>query len=278
VITASIVVHNAPQPQLTQALSCALGNGVDHVWVIDNSADDTLRCCCSSPRITYQRMENRGYGAGHNVGIRAALSAGSEFHLVMNADVCWTTDVIGPMVEYMHAHPDVGQMMPLVRYPDGALQYACRMLPTPFDLFARRLLPECLTRRHMDRYLLADADHSRPFNCPYLLGSFMFFRTAALQEAGLFDERFFLYPEDIDITRRLHRHWVTLFYPQVEIVHEHAAASRHSLRMFAIHAVNMAKYFNKWGWFFDRERRDFNRRLLATMPRLEGKPRPVARG
>jgi hypothetical protein len=48
--------------------------------------------------------------------------------------------------------------------------------------------------------------------------------------------------------------------------------------MFAIHAVNMAKYFNKWGWFFDRERRDFNRRLLATMPRLEGKPRPVARG
>lgn len=277
-VTASIVVHNGPLPQLAKALTCLLGNGVDRVWVIENGADDSSAQCCQSPRITYQRMENRGYGAGHNVGIRAAISAGSEFHLVMNADVCWHGDVIGPLVQYMRSHPDVGQMMPLVRYPDGALQYACRMLPTPFDLFARRLLPERLTRRRMDRYLLADADHSRPFNCPYLLGSFMFFRTAALQEAGLFDERFFLYPEDIDITRRVHRHWATLFYPEVEIIHEHAAASRHSLRMFAIHAANMVKYFNKWGWLCDRERREFNRRLLATMPRLQGKPRPVARG
>ena len=276
-ITASIVVHNAPVAQLSKALHCLLGNGVDCVWILDNGGDESLRQCCQSERIIYQHIPNNGYGAGHNVGIRQARAMGSEFHLVMNADVWWRGDVITPLAEYMRNHLDVGQMMPRVRYPDGALQYACRMLPTPLDMFVRRFLPTCLARRHNDRYLLADADHDLAFNCPYLLGSFMFFRMEALWQVGLFDERFFLYPEDIDITRRVHRKWLTLYYPEVEIAHEHAAASRRNFRLFTIHAVNLVRYFNKWGWFVDRERREFNRRLLRDMPRLKG-ARPVARG
>ena len=274
----SILVHGTNPDELRKALGCvAASSVVNTVWVIDNSDDDSLKRVAEEFGTEYRHVENRGFGAGHNVAIRESLARDLKYHLVMNADVCWEGDVLSALQSYIDANPDVGIVMPKVRYPDGDLQYACRMLPTPYDLFAKRFLPDCLTRRRMERYLLADADHDRPFNVPYLLGSFLFFRSDALRQEGLFDERFFMYPEDIDITRRIHRAWRTMFWPGVTIVHAHAAASRRNLRMFRIHLTNMFRYFNKWGWFVDPERRRFNRRLRAEMPRLSG-PRPFGRG
>ena len=263
-VTASIVVHNTPPAQLQKALECLLRYRFHAVYVIDNSPSDSLKHSCP-PAVIYHHVENRGFGAGHNIAIAEALAIGSQFHLVMNADVCWEGDIITSLVAYMKDNADVGMVMPKVYYPDGALQYACRMLPTPYDLFAKRFLPPSLTRRRMERYLLADHDHDFPLNCPYLLGSFLFFRTAALRDAGLFDERFFMYPEDIDITRRIHRKWKTMYWPGVSIIHEHAAASRKSRRMLWIHITNMIRYFNKWGWLFDRERRRVNHILRASI-------------
>ena len=78
----------------------------------------------------------------------------------------------------------------------------------------------------------------------------------------MFDERFFMYPEDIDITRRMHSKYRTMYWPNVSVVHAHRAASYKSTRMLKIHIVNMVKYFNKWGWFFDSERRKVNREIL----------------
>lgn len=274
----SILVHGTSPDELRKALGCvAASSVVNTVWVIDNSDDDSLKRVAEEFGTVYRHVENRGFGAGHNVAIRESLAQDLKYHLVMNADVCWEGDVLSALQSYMDVNPDVGIVMPKVRYPDGDLQYACRMLPTPYDLFTKRFLPGCLTRRRMERYLLADADHDRPFNVPYLLGSFLFFRSDALRQEGLFDERFFMYPEDIDITRRIHRAWRTMFWPGVTIIHAHAAASRRNLRMFRIHLTNMFRYFNKWGWFVDPERRRFNRRLRAEMPRLSG-PRPCGRG
>ena len=102
-------------------------------------------------------------------------------------------------------------------------------------------------------------------NVPYLSGCFMFFRVAALEEVGMFDERFFMYPEDIDITRRMHEQYKTIFYPYASIIHAHAAASKTSSKMLKIHITNMVKYFNKWGWFFDRKRRMINKQLLKEL-------------
>ena len=130
----------------------------------------------------------------------------------------------------------------------------------------------------MDRYLLAAHDHDKELNCPYLLGSFLFFRNEALKDCGIFDERFFMYPEDIDITRRLHENWKTMYWPGVSIIHEHAAASRKSWKMLKIHFENMIRYFNKWGWIYDKKRRQFNRRLLSEISYIAPEDRPSARG
>lgn len=277
-VAVSIVVHKTPVGQLINALECvARCREVARVDVIDNSPDNSLEkdvqpIMREDGRINYRHVENRGFGAGHNLSIRESLADGTDYHLVMNADVDWQGDILTRIIRFMDGNPEVGLLSPKVRYPDGVLQYACRMLPTPFDLFAKRFLPEWLTRKRMRRYLLADIDHDRAFEVPYLLGSFLFFRTAALRKTGLFDERFFMYPEDIDISRRMHREWKTLFWPGVEIVHHHAAASRRNMKMLRVHFSNMICYFNKWGWFFDGERRRFNRRLLDTAPRTSSPP------
>lgn len=276
-IGVSIVTHRTDPGQLLEAIQCVLRSPrVDKLWVVDNSPDESLRHFAErigDSRAVYVHVPNRGFGAGHNVAVRQSLAAGFRYHLVMNADVRWTGDVASRMARYMDANPRVGLSMPKVFYPDGTLQYSCRRLPAPLDLFAKRFLPPRLTKKRMRRYLLADASHKVAFNCPYLLGSFLFFRCEALRDAGLFDERFFMYPEDIDITRRIHRSWLTMFWPGAEIIHDHAAASRRSMKMLRIHMMNMARYFCKWGWICDRERRDFNRRLEQSLsPRDADEP------
>lgn len=277
-LSISIVVHKTPAEQVINALTCAVRcHDVERVDIIDNSPDNSLEKNLQSIirndcRINYRHVENRGFGAGHNISIKESLTDGTTYHLVMNADVDWQGDILSPIIRFMDLNPEVGLLSPKVRYPDGVLQYSCRMLPTPFDLFTKRFLPDWMTRKRMRRYLLVNIDHDKPFEVPYLLGSFLFFRTEALRATGIFDERFFMYPEDIDISRRLHKGWKTLYWPGVEIIHHHAAASRRNMKMLGVHLCNMIRYFNKWGWFFDGERRQFNRRLLESAPRSFSPP------
>lgn len=290
-LTASIVVHKTPAGQLQKAINCLLSSHVDKIYIIDNSPGESLSAIALfSPKIDYRHVENNGFGAGHNIALREVIEPASDadnakhnegpcgFHLVMNADVCWEGNVLTPLLNFLQENPDVGMVMPKTFYPDGDLQYTCRMLPTPFDLFAKRFLPASFTKKRMERYLLAPHNHDIAINCPYLLGSFLLFRNDALRQCGVFDERFFMYPEDIDITRRIHEHWRTMYWPGVSIIHEHAAASRKSFRMLRIHLVNMIKYFNKWGWLCDKKRRLYNKRLLNSISYIPPSSRPSARG
>jgi hypothetical protein len=73
-----------------------------------------------------------------------------------------------------------------------------------------------------------------------------------------------MYPEDIDLTRRIHQKFRTVFYPEVSIVHHHAQSSYVNFKMLILHTWNMIKYFNKWGWFFDKERREVNKKLTPN--------------
>ena len=73
------------------------------------------------------------------------------------------------------------------------------------------------------------------------------------------------YGEDFDLTRRIHRHYKTLFFPMVNVYHKFSRGSYHSLRLFMVHMASMVKYFNKWGWIYDAERRKFNRQILKDI-------------
>jgi GT2 family glycosyltransferase len=78
----------------------------------------------------------------------------------------------------------------------------------------------------------------------------------------MFDEKFFMYPEDVDISRRFFEFGEVLFLPEFEVMHAWEGASKKSFKMFLIHITNMALYFNKWGWIFDRNRKELNQRVI----------------
>ena len=234
------------------------------VYLLDNSEDREIhpKSEIKDPKLRYMHMaENLGYGRAHNVALRESAYYKTDLHLVMNSDIRVKAEDIDAMHDWMMANPQVGLLMPKVVNPDGTQQFLAKRLPSPLDVFGRRFLPAWMMARRNKRYELRDLDLTRPVNAPYLSGCFMLLRTTAAVEAGLFDERYFMYPEDIDLTRTIHRNWLTLYYPEWTIVHAHAQASYHDKHMLRIHIRNLCRYFNKWGWLFDRERRAFNANL-----------------
>lgn len=266
-LRASIVTYNTDVAELRRCIGSLHAAGVTQIGVIDNSPDATLRQTCGELAVSYHHSDrNLGYGAAHNIELRRSLQTdGVDYHLVINSDVEFGPEVISKILAHMDADQSIGQLIPRTVYPDGSEQAVVRMLPTPADLLLRRFLPDGLMRKRRGRYLLEFRDMTKEVNVPYHQGSFMFLRTEALRRVGLFDERFFMYPEDIDLTRRIHEEYQTVYWPGVTIVHAHRAASYKSAKMMWIHMVNMMRYFNKWGWFFDPGRRRLNRSLLRRL-------------
>ncbi|MGI8638262.1 MAG: glycosyltransferase family 2 protein, partial [Segetibacter sp.] len=178
-------------------------------------------------------------------------------------DVSFESTVLYALHTYMEENKSVGLVMPKVLYPGGEMQYACKLLPTPADLIFRRFLPFSFINKNIEHFELRKSGYDTEMEVPYLSGCFMFLRTEALKKVGMFDERFFMYPEDIDLTRRIYKEYKTMFFPKVSVVHEHGRGSYKSIRLLYIHITNMVKYFNKWGWIMDKERRDINKKTLA---------------
>lgn len=262
--TASVVTYKTDSRELETVIGCLNADSVRKIYVVDNSPTDRLRLSATKfENVTYLFGHgNVGYGAGHNIAICEAIKEKADYHLVINADVYFNRGTLAPIERFMDEHTDVGQLIPKVFYPDGRLQYACKLLPSPIHLVIRRFFPLFMPAKSRRRYQLEFTGYDHIMNVPYHHGCFMFFRVDALLKIGLFDERFFLYPEDIDITRRMHKAYKTLFFPDVHIVHAFAAGSGKNMRLMLIHAENMIKYFNKWGWLVDKERHSFNSQLL----------------
>jgi len=280
-ITASIVTYNNNLLDLEGILRSLLISPVQIVWVVDHSDeftrlgeelkeykrkdDDFLRHEGRGFRLEYIKQSNKGYGCGHNVALRKAIEIGSQYHLVVNPDVWFGAEVIPALWRLMEEDDTIAQVMPKVYFLNGAVQHLAKLCPTPMDLFCRFFMPASLISKRNDRFELKQSGYDKVMDVPYLSGCFMFFRVSALQSEGLFDERFFMYIEDLDITRRLHAKYKTLFYPSVSIYHRFSRLSYHKWRMSLVHMISVVKYFNKWGWIYDSGRRRFNKRLLKEL-------------
>lgn len=262
-ITASIVLYHSDQIMVKKAIDSYKPSSQRYLYIVDNSEErtDTYR---SLPFTEYIfNGKNEGYGAAHNIAMKKAIEMGSQYHIVLNPDVSFEPSVIDTLKEYADTHDDVIYLLPKVIYPDGTLQYLCKLLPTPADLIFRRFLPSSWVKKTNDRYCLKMSGYDKIMNPPCLSGCFMFIRMDAVKEHDLFfDERYFMYCEDFDLMRRMHRFGKTVYYPYVHIVHDHAKASYKSKKMLLIHMHSAIQYFNKFGWIFDKERQEMNQKIL----------------
>lgn len=272
-LNASIVLYKNNLEVLNKAIESFLANTLSgKLYLIDNSPTNTLQKLKNiSNKIEYIfNNKNTGFGKAHNIAIEKSISENASYHLVLNPDVYFEANALDQLYDYMEKNDDIANISPKTFYPNGKLQYLCKLLPTPFDLIARRFLPntKSLEKRNA-KYEMRHFDYNQVLNVPSLSGSFMFLRVQHLKEIGLFDENIFMYLEDIDLNRRLHEKYKTIFFPQVSITHVHAKESYIKPKLLFIHIKSAIYYFNKYGWFHDIFRKEKNQEALAQISYLQ---------
>ena len=252
-ITSSIVTYNTKLDELKKAIESFLNTELNvHLYISDNSPNNKLETFIkdiNDSRITYVfNNRNGGYGWGHNQILENIIEK-SMYHLILNPDIYFNKGVLEELFSYMEKNKDIGNIMPMVKYPNGDIQYLCKRIPKPKDLFLRKFCPfKSIIDRNNYKYEMRETGYNKIIDVPMLSGCFMFIRNEVFKTVGLFDEQYFMYMEDFDLSRRIHKKYRTVFYPKVEIIHAHAKESFKNKKMAKIHLKAAIKYFNKWGW------------------------------
>ncbi|MFA4870265.1 MAG: glycosyltransferase family 2 protein [Pedobacter sp.] len=264
--SASIVLYKNNPVELMKAINSFYNQGYTFtLYLIDNSPLNDLQWIEShnSNIIYIHNPSNPGFGVAQNIAIKEALSCGSNYHFIVNPDIYFTHDVVTKMITYMHENTDVGMMMPSVLNEDGTVQNLPKLLPSPLSILLRKLKkPEMIYNRFIEKYELRFVHKDVTYNSPILSGCFTLLNLTAIKEIGMYDDRYFMYFEDWDLSRRMHQKYKTIYFPEVSVYHGYDSGANKSSRLFMVFVKSAFAYFNKWGWFFDIERKDINRETL----------------
>jgi GT2 family glycosyltransferase len=203
--------------------------------------------------ITIQSPTNDGFSAGNNLGIKRARG---EYIMILNPDIAIVPDVLEKMCQYMKANPKIGILGPKLINPDGSAQYSCRRFPSLITPAFRRTKLGSLpfAKKMVDQYLMKDFDQKQTRTVDWLFGACLLVRKSVFEKVGLFDERFFMYFEDLDLCRRVwHGGYEVVYYTDVEVVHYHhqfSAVLGGIKGIFSpggrIHIASGLKYFLKY--------------------------------
>lgn len=264
-ISISIVLYKTDENDLSNALHYINKDGDIKIYLIDNSPTDILKNTIVGKGIQYiHNPSNPGFGAAHNIAIKKAIETGSNYHFVINPDAYFKEDVICSMVDFMSQHKDVGMMMPKILNEDGTIQNLPKLLPSPFSIIMRKLKkPSSVYKKFIDQYELRFVKEDVIYDAPILSGCFTLLNLEAIQEVGMYDDTYFMYFEDWDLSRRMHQKYKTIYFPEVSVYHGYESGANKSSKLFKIFIHSAVSYFNKWGWFFDKERRKMNTEALA---------------
>ncbi|MDX1536025.1 MAG: glycosyltransferase family 2 protein, partial [Candidatus Spechtbacterales bacterium] len=200
---------------------------------------------------------NLGFGKAANRGI---VQAKGEYIVVMNSDVIIPEPQnITVMLEYLERNPDVGLVGPKLLNFDNSHQPSAFRYYTPLSIVLRRtpLGKTSWGKEKIDKFMMRDYENltETPTEVDWLMGSIMATKKSYIEKIGLFDERFFMYMEDVDLCRR---YWENdlkvIYYPLAAVYHFHGRASRTKNIFFALlnkytrtHLMSAIKYFKKHG-------------------------------
>jgi len=170
------------------------------------------------------QTENLGYTRGNNLGLRAA---NGRYLLILNPDTEVIGDALGRMLAYMEAHPQVGVLGPQLVYADGAIQSTRRRFPTLTTAFFESTWLQPLAPRSMlKHYYAQDVPDDAISEVDWVMGAALMVRREAYEQAGGFDEGYFMYSEEVDWCRRLKAAgWRVVYFPAARIVHHEGRSS-----------------------------------------------------
>jgi N-acetylglucosaminyl-diphospho-decaprenol L-rhamnosyltransferase len=210
-----------------ESLEPEAARGLAEVWVVDNASTD------GSPELVRERFgwvqlvasdENLGFGRAVNL---VAERTRAEWIAPANADVALRGGALDELLAAGERDPEAGAIAPRLVLPGGETQHSVYAFPSiPFALVLQSGSAR-LSRRFGDRMaLIGHWDSTRERRVPWAIAAFLLVRRAAWDAVGGFDERQWMYAEDLDIGWRLHRAgWPTRYVPGAAVDHESAAST-----------------------------------------------------
>ena len=217
--------------------------------LVDNASPDGagewLAAQQLGPGVKVVRLpENVGFGSGHNTVLP---QLDSVYHFVVNPDITLDDDAVSKLCAWMDAHPDVVMATPRLLFPNGAEQYTAKRRPSFLALLARQVPLPFLkgVERH---YLMQDEDLSCPQEIEFCTGCFFVMRTEAFRRMGGFDEGYFMYVEDADITRKAQEYGKVMYVPEAHVYHAWHRDTKKKWKNFWMQIRSMLRYWRKWGF------------------------------
>ena len=255
-IAVSIVTYRSHVEEVVAAIQSVRNEVSDaEIIIVDNDSGEPyasqLKAALPEGVTFIAADRNGGFGYGHNIALLTA--APSDYYLVLNPDVRVHPGALEALIAFLEAKPEAGLVAPKVLYEDGRLQPLNKRHPTVLDLILRRAPDHLIARSpkiqaRLARYQMMDVGYDAPCRVEFVSGCCMLFRRDILQRLGGFDERYFLYFEDADLTRRVDCISEAWYCPDAVITHRWVRASAHSREMFRVLLESAKLYFDKWGW------------------------------
>lgn len=258
------IVNTNEKKEIEQALTTLMADSKElnlkiAVVIVDNASLEPIADLAGkfSDLIIVKQERNEGFGKSHN---RAFVAAPAKYYFVLNPDTEFAAgqNFLRKLYDFMETHPRVGMAGPKIVYPDGSLQYSCWRFPTFLQpIFSRTKWGQKGRGKAVaDHYLMKDFDHDQTMPVDCIMGSAMFVRKSALDEVGGFDDRFWMYFEDMDWCWRMwEKGWAVYYVHGVHLRHVHGRASAKvpgvimaliKNRYARTHFISWLKYFWKW--------------------------------
>jgi GT2 family glycosyltransferase len=228
-----------------QAASCGIQAAVTVVWN-DDAPWPNEKIKASLGSTAFQSIAghgNIGYGRGNN---RALLASGAEHVLVLNPDVCLDRAALVEAHTYLKNNPGCVGITPNTVEANGTRAFLAKREPSIGLLLLRGFAPRMLRKPFaaaLDHYECRDEDYSQPFKVPIASGAFMYLRHAAFRALNGFDERYFLYFEDFDLSHRLQKIGAIHYVPTVKMTHFGGKAARKGMGHIGMFIRSGVRYF-----------------------------------
>lgn len=188
---------------------------------------------------------NVGFGAGHN---RVLPLLDSDYHFIINPDIIIPDEKeLDSMIEFLEDNLDYGMLAPLIKYPNGKVQHLLKRQSNVWDMFLRFIKLPIFKKRQANFICLPDG-YTYIHHAENVPGSFLMIRTKIFKKINGFDEKYFLYMEDSDLTMKVNQISSTVFFPDAYVYHEWQRDNQKSVKGIIQMLKSMKIYFDKWGW------------------------------
>jgi N-acetylglucosaminyl-diphospho-decaprenol L-rhamnosyltransferase len=239
-----VVNYNAGE-HLLECVRSLRADGVDEIVVADNaSSDGSDRAVATTDAnvVVLPTGGNLGFGSGANRGVAATVA---DYVLLLNPDTLVEPGTVKVLADALDRDPGLAVVGPRVENLDGSLYPSARTFPSLGDAVGHAFLGFVNpSNRFTRRYRMLDWDHALPRDVDWIAGTCMMLRRSAFDAVGGFDERYFMYVEDVDLCWRLWRAgWRVAYEPAGRVVHTIGVSSeQHPYRMIAEHHRSLFRF------------------------------------